>query len=114
MPMKYVAFFVFIWIVGSLMGAVLEQGYLGPTETNQINAVLSFQILTTPVSGQGYVELPKPNTAFFSGLWQMATFNFKFLQGEWLILKWIIFGPLIAMVTYAFVLMFINLLTKAI
>ena len=114
MPMKYVAFYVFIWIIGSLMGAVLEQAYLGPTETNQINAVLSFQILTTPVSGQGYVELPKPNLDFFTGLWQMMTFNFKFLQGEWLILKWIIFGPLIAMATYSLVMMFINLLQKSI
>ena len=114
MPMKYVAFFVFIWVVGALMGAILEQGYLGTGETTELNSVLSFQILTTPVSGQGYVELPKPNLAFFTGLWQMMTFNFKFLQGEWALLKWIVFGPLIAMFSYSLIMMFINMLQKSI
>jgi len=109
MPMKYVAFAVFIWVIASLMGAALDSSTL-TEKPSDLDWVTSGPFLTMPASGGEDISIPIPNPNFFPALWRIMTFNFGFLTAEWAIVKWIVFLPLTAMFVYALAMMFINLL----
>jgi hypothetical protein len=112
MPMKYVAFVVFIYIVGVIMGAILDEAFVSSDEQADINVLATMEKVSMPISGGTELAMPKPKTNFFTTIWNAATFNFKFLHGSWAILKWIIFAPLAAMIVYGLVMTFINILQK--
>jgi hypothetical protein len=111
--MKYIAFIFFIWVVGAFMGAMLDNSFVTAADQATINEVSGgVSIVHMPVSGGQDIQLPKPNTNFFVAIYNAATFNFTFLHGGWAILKWIVFGPLAAMMAYGLIMTFINLLQK--
>lgn len=115
MPMKYVAFILFLWIAAGFMGYALEESFpsTGGTEESDLAVVSSFPGVKMPISGGTEVTLPSPSENFFSKLWRMATFDFKFLHGGWEILRMIVFAPLAGMVVYALVMTFVNILQKS-
>lgn len=110
--MKYIAFVVFIWLVGGFMGVIADNAFLDASDNTSMNALMQAQAVHMPVSGGQDVNLLKAGQDLFSTLWNAATFNFGFLSGEWQILRWIVFGPLAAMMVYALVMTFINILQK--
>lgn len=112
MPMKYIAFVVFIWVAGALMGAILDNAYLTSSDNVTLNQVMQASKVHMPVSGGQDVNLLAAGKDVFTTVWKMATLDFSFLHGEWQLLRWFVFGPLAAMIVYGLVMMFINILQK--
>lgn len=110
--MKYIAFIVFIYVVGAIMGVILDEAFVSPDEQVMLNIMSTAEGVRMPVAGGQEITLVKAKENYFTTIWNAATFNFKFLHGGWAILKWIIFGPLAAMIVYALVMTFINILQK--
>lgn len=103
-----IAMLVFIWIVGSIFGAVLEQSALGPGEQGVLNHLMVWnQISTTQTWGVVKVLTFAPE--FFSGVFSMLTFNFSFLGGSTAggYFSWIVLSPLRAVIIFGLCVLFI-------
>jgi len=119
MPAKYVGLMIFIWVVASIMGGVMEQQYLGTTEAGVLNGVMGFNTVTEDTDF-GETEIPGPiagiknGIGWLSSLWALITFQFAFIYGPWIIVKWIILFPIIGIVTFGLITMFFSMFRKAI
>jgi len=113
MAVKYYAFFAFIWIVGAFLGAILDSAMVTAAPSD-LDILTHSEFVTMPVVGTGEVNLPKPNLNFFTSIWNILTFNFRFLTGEWEILRWILFMPLTVLGVAGLVLTFIGILQKTV
>ncbi len=106
---KVVAAVVFIWIIAALLGGLYEMDYLGGTEQTLLNKVLFYNIVTTEGT-IGTTELAGGAWGYLTAIWQMATFEFAFITGEYELVRWIIFGPLTAYLVYGIIMTGIGIL----
>ena len=106
---KSVAAVVFIWVVAALLGGLYEMSWLGGAEQSLLNKVLFYNIVTTEGTW-GSTELVGGPLGYLEALWQMATFNFSFITGEWELVRWIIFAPLTAYLVFGLVMTVIGIL----
>lgn len=49
---------------------------------------------------------------YFASLWDALMWNFAFIDGGWIYIKWIIWAPLMAMAIWGFVITFISILQR--
>jgi len=83
---------VFLFVLGAIIGGVMEQTYPGSTERSAIDRLLK------PTLG----EISNPweaTTAFFTvagdwvdALWEVLTFDYPFFTGEMVIVRWLFLG----------------------
>lgn len=109
LPAKTVGAVVFIWVIAALIGGIYEVSYLGGSDQTLLNKVLFYNIVTTEGTW-GTTELVGGPVGYMEALWKMATFQFSFITGEWELVRWIVFGPLTAIVVYGLVLTVIGIL----
>ena len=109
LPAKSVAAVVFVWVVAALLGGLYEMSWMGGPEQTFLNKVLFYNIVTTEGTW-GATELAGGPLGYLQALWQMATFNFSFITGEWELVRWIIFAPLTAYVVFGLVMTVIGIL----
>lgn len=109
LPAKSVAAVVFVWVVAALLGGLYEMSWMGGPEQTLLNKVLFYNIVTTEGTW-GATELAGGPLGYLQALWQMATFNFSFITGEWELVRWIIFAPLTAYVVFGLVMTVIGIL----
>ena len=114
MPIKYIAFIVFLAIAGVYLTAAADLVFPSSGDTNFLLALSAGPFTSMPVGGGQSTFLPTPNPDFFKGIWNAATFNYGFLGGELQMIRQILFSPITAMVMFGLVLLFIGILTKAI
>ncbi len=86
-----------VLIVAALLGAMADQTIntagntvLGSTaEQADINALLDFKLFNIKEISlfQVSVSIPMINVAFFSGLFDLLTWNFSYFKGTWAILR---------------------------
>ena len=104
----YIGLLVFVWILASIMGAVIDAGAIGDTSTaTDLNNVLGWTSyrsteFTTPYTFVGFLPV------FFGSLFKLLTFDFSFLQDEWELARWIILSPIIAIFVFGITTMFIG------
>jgi len=108
MPAKYWAFFVFIFIVGTILGLVIEGETLAADQQNAIEPLLFWQEQDEPNMGSFITNSP----AYFSALFHALVWDFSFLTGNWVYVKWIIWAPLLAMVVWGVIATFAGILQK--
>jgi len=106
---KTVAAVVFVWVVASLLGGLYEMSWLGSPEQSVLNKVLFYNIVTTGGTW-GATELVGGPLGYFQALWQMATFDFSFISGDWELVRWVVFAPLSAYLVYGLVITVIGIL----
>lgn len=95
MSMKWVAFFVFVWLSGALLGAIMDQSYIGAGEESCLNKMAFWQQIQEEEDFGVFTVIGAP-VKFFTGLWEMVTFKFSFLEGtDWELYRWFVLGPLI-------------------
>lgn len=109
---KWIAFFIFIGLVGSLFGAIVEGAYLGEGQRGVLNQLSVWQKIQEEQSW-GFWEVVGVIPGFFAGLFNLMTFNYAFIQGtEWELYRWIIFGPLIGLFVYGLVMTLAGLFSR--
>lgn len=112
MSPKFIGFVIFVWVVGSILGGVLEQVQLGSSQEGVLANLTSWQQITTSESwGPWAMVTFVPN--FFNSLWNMLTFNFAFIQGPMVYVKWIILAPLIGMLVYGAIITLIGIFQRS-
>lgn len=111
MALKYVAFFVFIFVVGTILGLVIEEGAVGTPEQSTLNGLMVFQSLQTEESW-GFMEVVGFVPNFFASLFKASIWDFSFITGGWIYIKWLIWAPLMAMFVWGLVITFISIFQK--
>lgn len=111
MAPKYIAFFVFIFVVGTILGLVIEEGSVGASEQSTLNGLLVFQNLQTEESW-GFFEVVGFVPTFFASVFKASIWDFAFLTGGWVYIKWIVWAPLAAMFVWGLVITFISIFQR--
>ena len=111
MAPKYIAFFVFIYVVGTILGLVIEAGVVGPGEQSTLNSLMVWQKIGTEESW-GFWEIISLVPGFFGALFDAALWEFAFITGGWVYIKWLIWAPLTAMFVWGLVITFLSIFQK--
>ena len=114
-PIRYIGLIVFIWGIAAFFGACL-QGILpfqgADPQMQDIKIVENFQVSNTN-QVWGPVGFVAPLVGFFEALYRILLFQYPFITGSWVIVKWLVLGPLLATVVFGLVVLFISMFTKA-
>ncbi len=112
LPAKYIAFFSFVWITGALMGAILEEAFIGAHEATAFKQITSWQELTEHQSW-GVFSIVAAPLNFFKGLFNVLTFNFQFIQGsDWDLFRYMVLMPLSALAVYGLIMTLFGMFRK--
>lgn len=111
MAPKYIAFFVLLFIVGTVLGLVIEEGTIGEGQTSTLNSLLFWQELGSEESW-GLLKTLGFVKDYFQALWNVLFWNFAFFEGPWMWVKWLIWIPLMAMAVWGLVMTFISLIQR--
>lgn len=85
----------FILIVATLLGAIMDQGINAAGEStlgadaSSINEVLDFNVFDIQEISLFNVSvgIPLPNFGFFTGLFDLLTWNFSYFTGDWALFR---------------------------
>jgi len=111
MAPKYIAFFVFIFVVGTILGLVIEDGTIGLGEQSTLNNLMVWQQIGTE-EAWGAWDIISFIPGFFASLFKAAIWDFSFLTGGWIYIKWLVWAPLMAMFVWGLVITFISIFQK--
>jgi len=108
----------FIWVVAMFLGSVNvgEELYADTGVTNPAQTIMSYTEVWEE-EGWGTLTSVKAHTTFFSALFQIMVLNFPLFGGSgspWQIVRWLVLGPIIATVVFAVVMIFANILRRAV
>ena len=112
MSPKFVAVFVFIFVCGTILGLVMENDTVGAEEQSTLDHLLVWQQITSeedwgPMDVIGFIP------DFFSSLFKALLWDFSFIDGDLVYIKWIVWAPMMAMAIWGFVLTFLSIFTRA-
>lgn len=102
MPAKYWAFFVFLFVVGTILGLTMENAMVGASEQSTLQGLMAWQETDDPNWGTFILAAP----AFFTSLLKALVWDFAFLTGGWVYVKWIVWAPLMAMMVWGLIISF--------
>ena len=118
MPIKYVAFFVFLWVVGSLLGAIITMANV-PLNTPQGNETGVMADLTqlrqiTSDESFGLWSIPALGWNFTKAIYHTMTWEFPFLPNNsmWFYFKCVVLIPLTALAVYGLAITFLGIFQK--
>ena len=109
LPAKAVAAFVFIWVVGVLLGCLFDMSYLGTSQSLDLNHILFYDVVTTQGT-YGSTEIVASPTGYMQAIWRKATFQFSFFTAESELVRWLAFGALTAYFTFGISMTVLSLL----
>lgn len=117
MSTGWIAFFVFVWIVGTFLGLTFEAANFATstltvggqviTVKQAMDTIAGFNIMTW-ADVFGVIKLPAPNFIYFELLLKMMTWDFSFMTGNWEYVRWFIFIPISAAGAFGFFILFIS------
>lgn len=109
---KYIAFFMFVWVGGAILGAILEKAFVGEGQRSVLDDLTFWQKIQSEESW-GFWEIPGAVPGFFTALFRMMTLNFNFVQGtDFELYRWFIVLPLVGLFVYGLVMTVIGIFTK--
>ena len=109
MPAKYWAFFVFLFVVGTILGLLIEDSAVGPGEQSTLESLMIWQE-TQPEGGFG--SFITTAASYFPALLRALVWDFSFLRGGWVYVKWIVWAPLMAMMVWGLIVTFLGAVQK--
>jgi hypothetical protein len=109
MPAKYWAFFVFLFIVGTMMGLLIENELLSPDEQSTVQGLMIWEETSSEDGFGGFITTA---AGYFPSLLKTMVWDFAFITGLWMYIKWIVWAPLMAMMVWGLIITFIGALQK--
>ncbi len=104
---KLLMFLVFVFTAGTLVSLTLEGGFFGSNEVSVMNELIGYNSIS--ISGMGFFAIPKMAIGFLThGLPKTITWDYSFLQGDWVLFKWIMLYPISAGIVWGLTSMFIQ------
>lgn len=111
MPPKYIAFFVFIFVCGTILGLVIEEGTVAAGERGTLNTLMVWQLVGSE-EAWGTLDMVAFVPQYFGALFKAAIWDFSFLTGGWLYVKWIMWAPLMSMFVWGLTITFVSIFQK--
>jgi len=111
MQPKYIAFFVFIFVVGTILGLIIEQETVSSSQQSTLSTLLVWQKVESEESW-GMLDIIAFVPTYFAALFKAAIWDFAFINGGWIYVKWIIWTPLMAMFVWGLVMTFVSIFQK--
>ena len=111
MAPKYIAFFVFLFVIGTFLGLVVEEATFGAGEQDTVNALTYWESIPSEESW-GTWEMITFVPGYMGTLWKAAVWDFAFLTGPASYIKWFIWAPLMSMFVWGVILTFLSLFWK--
>jgi len=112
LPAKYIAFITYVWLVGSIFGAIIEGAYLGQSQEGVLNRMAFWQKITEE-QDWGFWEVVGAPAGLFDALFDMLSFKFAFIPGtDWELYSWIVGGPIVALFVYGLIMTVIGIFQR--
>jgi len=112
MPPKYLAFFVFLFVVGTVLGLLMEDSIVGIDQQSTLSGLLIFQQVTTE-ENWGFANIVGAVPTYFSAVFNVLFWNFSFLEEPGLVyIKWFVWAPLMAMMVWALIMTFVGIFQR--
>jgi len=119
MPMKWLAFLVFIWIASSILAEVIAEGQIG-SSAGGVNYQSDLQVLTgfTITSSEetfGVMEIVGMVPDYAQAMFNILTFKSAqatYLTGSWVYVTWLVLGPIIAATVWGLIYTFISIFQR--
>ena len=112
MAPKFIAFMVFLYVIGSILGLMMEDQTLGVTQQSTLDHLMVWQNLSSDETW-GLFQIIGAIPDFFDALWHAAIWDFAFLTGPAIYIKWFIWAPLMSMFVWGVMLTFVGIFQKA-
>ena len=95
MSTKWLIGLLLMWGVMTLISGVLESTTLGENEVGILQGLMTSPTVTSSTDFLGAAtSWINYGTNFIGNLWDVFWFNYSFFQGQWLIVKYVIFMPI--------------------
>jgi len=89
----------------------MEEGSVGPGEQSTLNTLMVWQQVGSE-EAWGTLDIIAFVPEYFGALFSAAMWNFSFIDGAWIYLKWVIWAPLMAMFVWGLVMTFVAIFQK--
>lgn len=110
MPAKYWAFIVFVFVIGTILGLLIENSAVSAEEQSTLQGLMAWQETET---GGGFGRFMTTTAEYFPSLLKALVWDFSFLTGGWVYVKWIVWAPLMAMMVWGLLATFIGATQKS-
>lgn len=110
MPAKYWAFFVFLFVIGTIMGLLMENQTVSAGEQSTLQGLMVWQETESEGGFGGFITT---SVAYFPSVLKALVWDFAFLTGGWVYVKWIVWAPLMAMMIWGIMVTFLGAVQKA-
>jgi len=114
MAHKWVGFLIFVYVIAMIAGSISTGAdmFQNPDVTNPVQGVQSYAIA---IYQADFVTLANPvvHWQFFQNLFKIMILDFPvFNSGPWIVLRWVILAPIIAMAVYGVASAFFGLFQR--
>jgi len=89
----------------------MEDGTIGTGQQSTLNTLLFWRQFSSTESW-GVLDIITHIPDYLMAVWKAAIWDFAFLEGGWIYVKWVIWAPLMAMFVWGIILTFISLFQK--
>ena len=98
MGVQWWSFVAYVWILLTILGGLLDQAMADPQELAAVNNIIQLRIFSMKEFDILFAEFTAPivNASFFTDLARLLTWDFAFLYGDFNIMRWIVWLPLTA------------------
>jgi len=108
MPTKYIGMMLFIYMMAIIFSSMAtgadmfaNANITDPVQATQVYGIQQYQT--------DFITITNPtfSPSYLVSLWKVLTLDFPFWEeGPWIVLRWIILGPIIAIVVFGMVQLF--------
>lgn len=92
-------------VLMAIIGSIMEGIWLGGSQATTLQTLLSPPTFNFTNAITGIVSIYQVSQAYVAGFWTLLWWDFPFFEGQWLILKWIMWFPVSIGLLYGFVTM---------
>lgn len=112
MQARWIAFIVFVWIVGAILGAIFDDAFMSPDQQSTLDKLLIWErVISSDETGWGVYEFAKAIPGFIGALGEMLLFKFNFLEGLWWF-RWLVLAPIVALIVMGMIMLFFSIMQK--
>ena len=102
MSIQLWAYIAFIFVILTILFGFAELNLASPDQIGDLNDVIHVKVFEMREFDVMFVEFqaPVPNLDFFTGLGKLLTWDYSFFEGDLNIIRWIVFMPLTAAMSF--------------
>ncbi len=115
MAPKWILFIVFIWVTGSIMGALMENGSVGTYEKETTDKLTAMEELFLDQEW-GVTSIITAPPKFFSAITDILAFKFSYLEDNYYatLFRYMVLIPITALIVYGLFMSMLGVFSRVI